>query len=78
MTKQYDDYNENIYQEFKNYTPKKLISELEKWQDLLDKEIQKIGEEKIRQRAHIDWVFDDGGEPHSEHHIEQIKEALKI
>ena len=76
-TDNYDDFNEKIYQEFKNYSPETLISELEKWQDVLEKNIQAVGEEKIRQRSHTDWVFDEGNEPHFEQHLKQIREALK-
>ncbi|MCX6813255.1 MAG: hypothetical protein NTV77_02075 [Candidatus Azambacteria bacterium] len=77
LTDDYDDFNERIFQEFKNCSSEALISELEKWQGALEKEIQTIGEERIRQRPHMDWVFDEGDEPHFEHHIKQIKKALK-
>lgn len=35
LTESYDKFNEKIYQEFKNYSPSALISELEKWQQVL-------------------------------------------
>ncbi len=72
----YEDFNEKTRQEFKDYSPEALISEFEKWQDMLERNIRIIGESKIRQRPHMDWVFDEGGEPHFKHHLEQIKEAL--
>ncbi|MFA6573079.1 MAG: hypothetical protein WCT13_02785 [Patescibacteria group bacterium] len=77
QTDNYSDFNEKVYQEFKDYSPETLISELERWQFELEKNIQTIGEEKIRQRPHIDWVFDEGGEPHFEHHLKQMKRVLQ-
>ncbi len=77
LTDDYNEFNEKIYQEFKNYSPDVLLSELEKWQNELEKSIQAIGEDKIKQRPHMDWVFDEGDEPHFEHHIKQINEALR-
>ncbi|MFH0712794.1 MAG: ClbS/DfsB family four-helix bundle protein [Candidatus Jorgensenbacteria bacterium] len=78
LTDDYDEFNERIYREFKNYSSEALISELEKWQEILESNIQKIGEDKIRQRPHMDWVFDEGGKPHFEHHLNQIKKVLGI
>lgn len=72
----YDEFNEKIYQEFRDYSPASLISELEKWQNTLESEIKKIGENKIRQRPRMGWVFNEGGEPHFEHHMNQVKDAL--
>lgn len=74
----YDDFNEKIRQEFKDYSPEALISEFEKWRNTLEKNIRMIGEDRVRQRPHMDWVFDEGGEPHFEHHLNQIKKALGI
>ncbi|MFH0852521.1 MAG: hypothetical protein V1845_02880 [bacterium] len=76
-TDNYDKFNDRIYREFENYSPVALISELEKWQVILEDNIQKFGENKIRQRPHMSWVFDEGDEPHFEHHINQVKDALK-
>ena len=72
----YTNFNEKIYQEFKNYSPEVLLSELEKWQNELEKNIQKIGEGKIRQHR-WNWVFDEGEDSHFKHHIKQVKEALR-
>lgn len=77
LTDDYAEFNEKIYREFKNYSPGTLLSELEKWQNGLENSIQEIGEDKIRQRPHMDWVFDEGDEPHFEHHVKQVIEALR-
>ncbi|MBI4117132.1 MAG: ClbS/DfsB family four-helix bundle protein [Parcubacteria group bacterium] len=77
LTDDYSEFNEKIYQEFKNHSPEALMSELKKWQIVLENSIQKIGENKIRQRPHMDWVFDKGDEPHFEHHLKQIRETLE-
>jgi len=76
-TDNYDEFNEKIYQEFKDYSPRVLISELEKWQGILEDGIKKFGEDKIRQMSDMGWVFDEGDDPHFEHHLSQIKKALK-
>jgi hypothetical protein len=76
-TDNYDKFNDRIYREFENYSPDALISELEKWQEILEANIQKFGENKIRLRLHMNWVFDEGDEPHFEHHVNQVKNALK-
>lgn len=73
----YDKFNDRIYREFENYSPKVLISELEKWQEILEDNIQKFGEDKIRLRPHMSWVFDEGDKSHFERHINQVKDALK-
>jgi hypothetical protein len=72
----YAEFNEKIYQEFKDYSFENLLLELEKWQDEFDKIIKKIGEDKIRKQPDTDWVFDEGGDSHFEHHINQIKKVL--
>jgi len=76
LTNDYTKFNEKIYQEFKNYSPKALLSELEKWQKKLEKNIQKIGERKIREHR-WNWVFDEGDNSHFKHHIKQVKKALR-
>lgn len=75
-TDDYSEFNEKIYKEFQNNSPKELLIALEKWQRTTEKEIQDIGEAKIRQHKDVSWVFDEGDEPHIEHHINQIKKAL--
>lgn len=76
----YTEFNEKIYNEFKDKSPEKLLSEFEKWEKAWGNEIKNIGEDKIRQRKNTDWVFDEGegGESHFEHYINQIKKALSI
>ncbi len=76
----YTEFNEKIYNEFKDKSPGELLSEFEKWEKAWGNEIKNIGENKIRQRKNTNWVFDEdeGGEPHFEHHINQIKKALNI
>lgn len=75
-TDNYDDFNAQIYEEYKDFSPSQLLAELKEWQDVLDEEINKIGEDEVRQSNYSEWVFDEGREPHSEHHIKQIRFAL--
>jgi hypothetical protein len=76
MTDDYDAFNVRIYEEFKDYSPAQLIQEFEKWAGILDREIEKIGENEIRKRPNMDWLFDEGDEPHFDHHLNQIQKAL--
>ena len=79
-TDDYTEFNEKIYNEFKNKLPEELLTEFTKWEKDWENEIKNIGEDKIRQRKNTDWVFDDGegGESHFEHHINQVKKALNM
>jgi hypothetical protein len=76
-TDSYDDFNAKICEEFKDYSSTELLRELKKWQAVVEKETRDIGEDNIRQRPHMSWFFDEGDEPHFEHHIKQIRKALK-
>ncbi|MBI2064832.1 MAG: ClbS/DfsB family four-helix bundle protein [Candidatus Yanofskybacteria bacterium] len=80
-TDDYTEFNERIFNEFKDYSSEALLFELKKWEKTLGIEIERIGEDKIRSLKHMDWVFDEGkgsgdGEGHFEHHINQIKKAI--
>lgn len=77
-TDNYDDFNAQIYEEYKDFSPSQLLAELKEWQDVLNEEIDKIGEDEVRQSNYSEWVFDEGREPHSEHHIKQIRFALSL
>ncbi len=48
ITDDYNDFKRKIYEEFKNFTPEELLLELEKWQAVVAKEIDRVGEDKIR------------------------------
>lgn len=77
LTRDYKDFNEKIYRTFKDSEPEILLSEFKRWREALVRTVEEIGEEKIRSRPHMKWVFDEGGEPHFAHHIKQIKKALQ-
>ncbi len=79
LTDDYNKFNDKIYEEFKNYSPKKLIKELDKWNKEIEKAIKNIGEEKIKKSIHSSWIFDKdrGGNSHFKEHIKQIKKILK-
>ncbi len=74
----YDEFNEGIRRFYESYSPDQLIMELEKWQKVLEDEIREIGETNIKNKPDMEWVFDEGGEPHFEHHVKQMKKALNI
>lgn len=47
-TNDYDEFNAENVEEYKDYTIKDLLAEWRSWQGVLDEEIAKIGEEKLR------------------------------
>jgi hypothetical protein len=75
-TEHYDQFNARIYNEFKDYSPDDIITELTRWKEALSAEIEKIGEKNIRKSTYAGWVFDEGDEPHFEHHMKQIQKTL--
>lgn len=75
-TENFDNFNNEIYQAFVNYPKNKLIDEFIKVAKKLDEIIKEIGEENIRKREDLHWVFDEGGSSHFEHHLKQIQTAL--
>lgn len=73
----YDDFNKKNVDFYKDFSPEELIGELEKWQRHNQKEIDRIGEEKLRARPDLfGWLFEEGEGSHYSHHYDQIKKAL--
>lgn len=76
-TDDYDKFNQQNVEYYKDFTSEQLISEWQKWQAHIDKEVAKIGEAKLRARPDLfSWVFDEGEDSHYNHHFKQIREAL--
>lgn len=78
-TDDFDEFNRINVEFYKSYTPNQLIKEWEKWQDLAQKEIDKIGEKKLRLNYKLfDWLFgQDNYNSHYLDHLRQIKNTLK-
>lgn len=79
-TENYDEFNKKYVDFYRDFTPEELISEWEKYQREVDREIKKIGEEKMRARPDLfDWLFEDkiAVDSHYGHHYHQIKNAIK-
>lgn len=77
-TDNFKEFNAKNVKEFKTYTPKQLLAEWKKWQQALNDEIGKIGEDKLRiEYDFFEWVFDESEGNHYLEHFNQIKEALK-
>ena len=75
-TDNFNNFNAEIYEEYKDFSPAQLLAELKEWQNALDEEIERIGEDDIRNSNYSEWVFDEGREPHFEHHINQVRQVL--
>jgi hypothetical protein len=76
-TDDYDNFNQKAVEFYKNYTPSQLIEEFEKWQNVTQKQIDLIGEEKLRAYPELfGWLFDETDNSHCNHHLRQIKNVL--
>lgn len=77
-TDDYDDFNRENVENYKNYTPEQLINEWERWQNFLQREMDKVGEENLRSRPDLfGWLFEEGEGSHYEHHFKQIREVVE-
>lgn len=76
-TEDYGEFNDKIFEEYKNESPEQLLSQMERWERELGEEIEKAGEAELRKRPDMEWLFDEGEDSHSAHHIAQVKKALE-
>jgi len=86
---EYDKFNAESLEYYKDYSPEQLISEWEMWQKKISEEIDKIGYTNIKSRPDLfDWLLEDedkennnytltDGGTHYEHHLKQIKAAVE-
>jgi len=73
----YDNFNTEQVEFYKNHSPKELLKEWQDWQIKIEKLIKKIGEKKLRINKDMEWLFDEEKEDgHYKHHLDQIKKAL--
>lgn len=76
--KDYDEYNRKEVKYYKNYTPRRLVKEWEKWQDKVKKEINRIGKHNLKTRLDLfKWLFDESASSHYAHHLRQVKDAVE-
>ncbi len=77
-TDNFDEFNKESINYYKNYSPKELINEWKKYQKLLDNKINEIGEKNLRAEPELfNWVFDKGEENHYLEHLNEIKGVLE-
>lgn len=73
-------FNQASLDKYQLYTPEQLIKELEKWQKLVQNEIDRLGENKLRREPQLfGWLFerDEDAGGHYGQHLKQIKAVLK-
>lgn len=74
----YDEFNQKSVEFYKDYTPEQLIAEWERWQQHVEQEIKKIGEDKLRSRPDLfGWLFEVGERSHYQHHLNQINKVVE-
>ena len=76
-TNDYDDFNKKSVEHYKDYTPSQLIGEWEKWRRAVEKEISRIGEDKMKARPDLfGWLFKKRDDDHYNHHYRQIRKTV--
>jgi len=73
----YEPFNKKSIDFYKSYPPERLLSEWEKLRKEVERYIQEIGEEQLRVRPDMQWVFDEEIGDHHKHHYRQIKNAIE-
>ena len=77
-TNEFDEFNKNAVEFYKQYMPEQLIGELGKWQKKVKEDIDSIGEDKLRNRPDLfGWLFDESDDSHYSHHYRQIKNTVE-
>ncbi len=77
-TENYGGFNKKSVDYYKSYKSEELIKEWEKWQEKVDKEIDQIGEDKLKDCPDLfSWLFEEGEGSHYSKHYKQIKEVTK-
>ena len=75
--KNWDEFNKQNTEFYKNYSPKELLEEWEMWQEKLEAKIKELGESELRDDKDMEYLFDEGDDSHYEHHYRQIKKAVE-
>lgn len=80
--KGHDTFNKQNVELYENYSPEQLIAEWEKWQQLVQQEIDRIGVKKLRSRPDLfGWLFEGESvqkdSEHYQHHFQQIRDAVE-
>lgn len=76
-TEDFANFNKQSIENYRDYSPKKLMDKWKKWQRLLDEKIDEIGEKNLRKESELfEWVFDEGEDNHYLVHYKQIQQAL--
>jgi hypothetical protein len=76
-TESYDEFNQKALDFYKNFSGEELVKEWERLCIEVEKEIKKIGEEKMRDRPDLfEWLFYGGEDSHYNFHFKQIKNIV--
>jgi len=75
-TDDYDEFNQKNMDEYRELSFNELLDEWQRWQNVLNEEIEIIGEDDIRKQKGFEWVLDEGDNGHFIEHFNEIKGAL--
>ena len=76
-TSDYDTFNDRNVEKYSDSRPAEVLAEYSKAEEIVQVEIDKIGELRLRaQPAKYGWLFDEGPNGHWMNHLRQIKKAL--
>ena len=73
----WDEFNKQSIEFYKDYSPTELLDEWEMWQKKLEAKIKEQGEKELRDDKDMEYLFDEGEDNHYEHHWKQIREAVE-
>lgn len=78
-TDDYDEFNDGNVKRCKDMSPEEVLAEYSRSEEVVQREIDKIGESRLREQpGKCRWVFDEGPNSHWINHLRQIKKALGI
>ena len=73
----YDEFNDGNVRRYKGLSPKETLAEYIRSEEIVKREIDRIGESRLRAEPDkYGWLFDEGPNGHWVSHFRQIKKAL--
>lgn len=76
-TEDYDAFNDANVLKYSHLSPQKLLREYLRSEEIVQHEIDSVGESRLREARTYGWVFDDGPNSHLLRHFHQIRKALE-
>jgi hypothetical protein len=72
----YDEFNDGNVRRYKGLSPGETLAEYIRSEKIVNAEIDRIGESRLRESGKYGWLFDEGPNSHWMNHFRQIKRVL--